>query len=90
MGVYAIDMAHGAAKNPVRGWKEEMVMMAHQAGPMNHTKTPPWFVRWFIVHAGLDIRPIPLELLMLAEQFRDERANEPLGCFGVIDRGGIA
>jgi len=28
-------MAHGAAKIPVRGLKEE-VMMAHQAVPMNH------------------------------------------------------
>jgi len=44
----------------------------------------------FIVHAGLDIRPISLVRLMLAEQFRDERANEPCGCWGVIDRGGIA
>ncbi len=43
MGVYAINMAHGAAKIPVRGLKEEMVMMAHQAGPMNHQ--PQAFMR---------------------------------------------
>ncbi len=36
LGVYAMDGAHGAAKIPVRGLKEEMVMMAHQAVPMNH------------------------------------------------------
>ena len=34
--VYAIDGAHGATKIPVRGLKEERVMMAHQAVPMNH------------------------------------------------------
>ena len=43
LGVSAINMAHGAAKIPVRGLKEEMVMMAHQAVPMNHQ--PQAFMR---------------------------------------------
>ena len=30
-----MDVAHGAAKIPVRGLKQEMVMMAHQTVPMN-------------------------------------------------------
>jgi len=34
--VYTPFGAHGAAKIPVRGLKEEMVMMAHHAVPMNH------------------------------------------------------
>jgi len=42
-GVSAMDGAHGAAKIPVRGLKEEMVMMAHQAVPMNHQ--PKAFMR---------------------------------------------
>jgi len=44
----------------------------------------------FIVHAGLDIRLIAPVRLMPAEQFIDARANEPCGCWGVIDIGGIA
>ncbi len=43
MGVSAIDGAHGAPKIPVRGWKQEMVMMAHQAIPRNHQ--PQAFMR---------------------------------------------
>ena len=43
LGVYAMDGAHGAAKIPVRGLKEERVMMAHQAVPMNHQ--PKAFMR---------------------------------------------
>ena len=43
LGVYAIDGVHGAVKIPVRGLKEERVMMAHQAVPMNHQ--PKVFMR---------------------------------------------
>jgi len=38
-----MDGTHGAAKIPVRGLKQEMVMMAHQAVPMNHQ--PKAFMR---------------------------------------------
>ncbi len=43
LGVSAIEMAHGATKIPVRGLKEERVMMAHQAVPRNHQ--PQAFMR---------------------------------------------
>ena len=43
LGVSTIDGAHGATKIPLRGLKQEMVMMAHQAVPMNHQ--PQAFMR---------------------------------------------